>query len=272
MSAAPLPGHVAFIMDGNGRWARSRGLLRLNGHRKGADSLRRIATHAARLGIPEVTFFALSCENFARRPRGEIDFLMDLLAEFMIGERETLARNDIRLKTIGRVDELPDRVQAEIDATVRGSAGHGGMVLRLALNYGARREILDGVRAAIEAVRAGRLSAEDIDEESFRSFLYDGEMSDPDLLVRTAGELRLSNFILWQASYTELWVTDVLWPDFDIPHFEEALRAFGARRRKFGAVDPVAPGARPPAGEGTASQRRTSAVSGSSGAAPPRRV
>ena len=240
MTGSPLPRHVAMIMDGNGRWARSRGWKRLRGHQQGAEALRKVARHAARLGIPELTFFALSTENYCRRPRVEIEFLMDLLVEFLVKEREELAANNIRLKTIGRIADLPRRVQEAIEATVSGSARHTGMVLRLALNYGGRQEILDGLRDALSKARAGLLDPGALDEASFRRFLYDPDMPDPDLLIRTAGEIRLSNFLLWQASYTEVWATDVLWPDFDVPHFDAGLRAFAARARKFGSLEPVA--------------------------------
>jgi undecaprenyl diphosphate synthase len=233
------PRHIAFIMDGNGRWARSRGFLRLRGHKEGAESLRRITRFAARAGIPEVTFFALSTENYRRRPREEVSYLMGLLIDYLIGEREELAENNIRLVAIGRVEELPAEVQRELDITVRGSAHHTGMVLRLALNYGSRQEIADAALRLAEEVQAGRLQPSEIDEEALRRFLYDPAMPDPDLLVRTAGEFRLSNFFLWQASYTEVWVADVLWPEFDVKHLEAALAAYGRRDRKFGGVEPV---------------------------------
>jgi len=239
MAERPLPAHVALIMDGNGRWAKSRGFLRLRGHQEGAEALRRITRSAARTGIAEITFFALSTENFLRRPRAEIKFLMGLLRDYLIQERGELEENNIRLKTIGHVEALPEEVQREMDITVRGAAAHTGMVLRLALNYGSRQEIADGVRRIAEAARAGRLDPAALGEEDLRRFLYDPEMPDPDLLIRTAGELRLSNFFLWQASYAELYVTGVLWPDFDVQHFEEALRAFAVRRRKFGAIEPA---------------------------------
>ena len=262
MAKPILPRHVAFIMDGNGRWARSRGFLRLRGHEMGAESLRRITRYAARIGIPEVTFFALSTENFRRRPRPEVGFLMGLLEDYMIREREELEENNIRLKTLGHLEELPERVQKETAITVQGSAHHTGMVLRLALNYGSRREIMDGVRKAAEAILAGRVDPASLGEDEFRRFLYDPEMSDPDLLIRTAGEMRLSNFFLWQLSYTELWVTDVLWPEFDVPHFEEALRVFTGRPRKFGSLDPAPAGPRGGTVEGQTFRMAEPVVSG----------
>jgi undecaprenyl diphosphate synthase len=239
-SRANLPRHVAFIMDGNGRWAKSRSLLRLKGHERGAEALSKITRHAARIGIPEVTFFALSTENYRRRPQEEIEFLMGLLRNYLIGERKELAENNIRLRAIGRTGELPRSVQEELEETMRGSRSNTGMILRLALNYGSRQEIVDAVRKAAGEAVVGRIDPAAICEDSFRRFLYDPEMTDPDLLIRTAGEYRLSNFFLWQASYAELWVTEALWPDFDVPLFEEALRAYGKRERKFGAVEPSA--------------------------------
>ena len=231
-----LPRHVALIMDGNGRWASRFGFLRPRGHQEGAAALRRITRHAARIGIQEVTFFALSTENFLRRPRAEVAFLMALLKEYLIGERTELVENNIRLVTIGRTEEFPEDVRREIATTVHGSSHHTGMTLRLALNYGARQELLEGIRRLAREAAEGRLAPDSIVEEDLRRVLYDPRMQDPDLLIRTGGEMRLSNFLLWQASYTELSVSDVLWPDFDVHHFEEALEDFARRDRKFGAI------------------------------------
>ncbi len=236
--AEPLPRHLAIIMDGNGRWARSRGLLRLRGHERGAESLRRVTRYCARSGISDVTFFALSTENYTRRPRREVNFLMKLLKDYLIGERQELADGNIRLKSIGRTDELPGEVQEVLRVTEAETRGHDGMILRLALNYGSRREIADAASKMARAVQEGRLDAGALDEESIRSFLYDPEMADPDLVVRTAGESRLSNFLLWQASYAEIFVTDVLWPEFDVGDVEQAIHFYVTRRRRFGAVEP----------------------------------
>jgi len=234
---------VAFIMDGNGRWARRQGFARLAGHEEGANSLRTLTRHCRSLGIPECTFFALSTENFTRRPRHEVHFLLGLLKRFLIGEREELTQNNIRLKAIGRVEEFPDDVRAELETTEQLTEAHDGMVLRLALNYGARQEILDAVNRLLSSrLRAGAGSGGPprdgrVSPDEFVRHLYDPEMSDPDLLIRTAGESRLSNFLLWQLSYAELWVTPALWPDFGVPGLEEALEAFRGRVRKFGAID-----------------------------------
>jgi undecaprenyl diphosphate synthase len=185
---------------------------------------------------------------------------MGLLKDFLIGERQELAENNIRLQAIGHTEELPADVQRELSTTVGGSSANTGMVLRLALNYGGRRELWDGVRRMAEAARAGTFDPGSLDENGFRRFLYDPDMPDPDLLVRTAGEARLSNFFLWQASYTEIHVSDVLWPDFDVEHFEEALRAYALRRRNFGAMEaipaPAARGRETPAARGVKSAPR----------------
>jgi undecaprenyl diphosphate synthase len=239
-----LPAHVAFIMDGNGRWARRRGLLRLMGHEEGAKSLRRITRYCRRQGIREITFYALSAENYQRRPAQEIDYLMRLLQRYLVEERPELEENNIRLKAIGDVEPFPASVRRELDETRRRTAGHDGMILRLALNYGSRQEILDAVRALLAEAVTGRFGPKELasfDEAQLRAHLADPEMIDPDLVVRTAGEYRLSNFLLWQSSYSELWITERLWPDFDVPDLEEALQAFVARERKYGAVSSGAP-------------------------------
>ena len=231
----PFPDHIAIIMDGNGRWARRRGWLRVRGHQEGIDSVRQVTTECARLGVRSLTLYAFSVENW-KRPRKEIAFLMKLLTEFLVAERPTLADNDIRLKAIGRVDDLPAEALAELRETERLTADHGGMVLRLALSYGARTELADAAKALALDVRAGRLDADAIDDETLRGYLYDPETPDPDLLIRTAGELRLSNFLLWQASYAELYVADCGWPEFREPQLHAALEAYAGRVRKFGGL------------------------------------
>jgi undecaprenyl diphosphate synthase len=238
-----LPRHVAFIMDGNGRWARRHGFVRVRGHREGAEALRRVTRYCRSLGIKEVTFFALSTENFARRPAREVRFLLGLLKRYLIEERAELLENNIQLRTIGHIEAFPGDVQTALEETERLTALETGMVMRLALNYGARREILDAVGNILRAVSSGELSpqrAQALAEADFRRYLHDPEMSDPDLLIRTGGESRLSNFLLWQSSYTEIWVTPLLWPDFDVEGVREALRAFDARVRKYGALGPPA--------------------------------
>ncbi len=234
-----LPRHIAFIMDGNGRWARSRGLKRLLGHENGASSLRRITRYCRAMGIPEITFFALSTENFQRRPRAEVGFLLRLLKSYLVSERSELLDNDIRLKHMGHVEAFPHDVIVELQETERLTRDKTGMILRLALNYGSRQEILDAVATVAREVSEGRLTEErvrELGESGLQRYLYDPEMTDPDLLIRTAGEYRLSNFLLWQSSYTEIWVTRDLWPDFDVPRLEEALCDYCARERKYGAI------------------------------------
>ncbi|MFM8291168.1 MAG: isoprenyl transferase [Planctomycetia bacterium] len=229
------PRHVAIIMDGNGRWAQQRGLPRIEGHRRGVATVRRITEHCARLGIGQLTLYCLSSENW-RRPEAELQFLMHLLEQYMIEERSLLMRERIRLAMIGRRDGLPDTTLAELDRTVAMCAANGGMRLCLAINYGSRGEIVDAARRLAAEAAAGRLDPATIDEEAFASRLDTAGMPDPDLLIRTAGEMRISNFLLWQISYAELWVTDVAWPDFSEADFDEAVAAFARRDRRFGGL------------------------------------
>ncbi|NBX30274.1 isoprenyl transferase [bacterium] len=234
-AADRLPRHVAIIMDGNGRWARSRGLPRIEGHRRGVATVRRITEHCARLGIEQLTLYCLSSENW-RRPAAELSFLMHLLEQYMIEERSLLMREGIRLAMIGRREGLPAATLEALDTTATLCASNTGMRLCLAINYGSRGEIVDAARRLAAEVRAGRLEPEAIDEELFASRLDTAGMPDPDLLIRTAGEMRISNFLLWQISYAELWVTDVAWPDFMERHLDEAFAAFAARERRFGGL------------------------------------
>ena len=230
-----LPRHVAIIMDGNGRWAQARGLPRIEGHRRGVATVRRITEHCARLGIEQLTLYCLSSENW-RRPAAELSFLMHLLEQYMIEERSLLMREGIRLAMIGRREGLPAATLEALDATVAMCAVNPGMQLCLAINYGSRGEIAAAARRLAEEVQTGRLDPAAIDEELFASRLDTAGMPDPDLLVRTAGEMRISNFLLWQISYAELWVTDVAWPEFTEAHLDEALAAFAGRERRFGGL------------------------------------
>ena len=236
-AAAPRPRHVAIIMDGNGRWARARGLPRIEGHRRGVASVRRITEHCARLGLEQLTLYCLSSENW-RRPAAEISFLMHLLEQYVIEERTLLMKERIRLSMIGRREGLPAGTLAEIDRTVELCAANDGMRLCLAVNYGSRAEIVEAARRLAGEVRDGRLDPAAIDEDVFAARLDTAGMPDPDLLMRTAGEMRISNFLLWQISYAELWVTDVCWPDFTEAHLDAALSAFAARDRRFGGLSP----------------------------------
>ena len=232
---ARLPRHIAIIMDGNGRWAVQRGLPRIEGHRRGVTSVRRITEHCARLGIEQLTLYCLSSENW-RRPAHELAFLMHLLEQYMIEERSLLMRERIRLSMIGRRDGLPPSTLEELDRTVELCAGNDGLRLCLAINYGSRAEIVDAARALAQEARDGRLDPWQIDEAAVAARLDTAGMPDPDLLIRTAGEMRISNFLLWQISYAELWVTDVTWPDFAEPHLDAAIAAFAARDRRFGGL------------------------------------
>jgi len=239
---ARLPRSVAIIMDGNGRWASQRGLPRHAGHEAGAKIVRRIVTEAAALGLEALTLYSFSIENW-RRPRDEVNGLMHLYAEYLIGERETVMANNIRLRHFGRRDGLPASVLRELDESVRVSANNTGMYLCLALNYGSRTEMTDAVRSIARKVAEGRLAPEDIDEELISNSLDSAGVPDPDLLIRTSGELRLSNFLLWQVSYAEFYVTDVYWPDFTEEEFHKAIRAYAHRQRRFGGLTRKAPSA-----------------------------
>jgi undecaprenyl diphosphate synthase len=235
LDPARLPRHVAIIMDGNGRWAQQRGLPRIEGHRRGVSSVRATIEECCRLGIGQLTLYCLSVENW-KRPQEELDFLMTLLRHYLIEERAEIMEQNIRFTTIGRQSELPAAVIHEIDENVRLSRKNTGMVLCLAINYGGRAELVDAVRSLAEQVRQGKLDPSDIDETTVSDALYTGGMSDPDLLIRTAGELRVSNFLLWQISYAELWVTDQCWPEFDRTCLHAALRDFANRERRFGGL------------------------------------
>jgi undecaprenyl diphosphate synthase len=230
-----LPAHVAIIMDGNGRWARQRGLPRVEGHARGVHSVRATVEECCRLGVGQLTLYCLSSENW-KRPQAELDFLMALLEQYLVQERAEILEQNIRFCTIGRRTDLPPQVLKEIDENVRLSRDNTGMRLCLAINYGARTEILDAVRTLAQQVRDGSLSPEQIDEAAISGALYTAGMPDPDLLVRTAGEMRVSNFLLWQISYAELWVTEKCWPDFDRATLHQALHDYARRERRFGGL------------------------------------
>jgi len=230
-----LPEHIAIIMDGNGRWAKQKGFSRIRGHNAGANTVREIAEEAARLGIKQLTLYAFSTEN-KKRPALEINFLMRLLKSYLVKERERLMKNNIRFTAIGRLNELPSLVQKELTKTMEMTAGNKGTILCLALNYGGRAEILDAVKKIAADVKNNSLSPDKINEETIKKHLYQPEMKDPDLLIRTANEMRISNFLLWQISYTELWITPVLWPDFTKEHLQQAINDYGKRERRFGGI------------------------------------
>jgi undecaprenyl diphosphate synthase len=231
-----LPRHVAIIMDGNGRWARQRGLPRIEGHRRGVAAVRATIEECCRLGVGQLTLYCLSSENW-KRPKAELDFLMTLLRTYLVAERAEIMEQNIRFRTIGRREGLPGEVLEEMDENIRRSRDNRGMILCLAINYGGRTELVDACRTLAERVRRGELRPEDIDETALSDALYTGGMSDPDLLIRTAGEMRVSNYLLWQISYAELWVTDKCWPDFDAELLRQALRDYAGRTRRFGGIE-----------------------------------
>jgi len=231
------PHHIAVIMDGNGRWAQQRGLPRIEGHRRGVSSVRRTTEECTRLGIEQLTLYCLSSENW-KRPQRELDFLMHLLEQYMIEERTLLLNERVRVSLIGRREGIPDQVLEEVDRTVELTRNNPGLRLCLAINYGARAEIVDAARALARDVQQGVLQSDDIDEEQLAARLYTAGMSDPDLLIRTAGEMRVSNYLLWQISYSEIWVTPKCWPDFDEATLHSAIRDFAGRDRRFGGLSP----------------------------------
>src|SRR4051812_2964533 len=222
-------------MDGNGRWARERGLPRHEGHRRGVVSVRSTIEECCRLGIGQLTLYCLSSENW-KRPQVELDFLMALLHQYLIEERVEILEQNIRFTVIGQRTGMPDEVLREMDENIRLSRDNTGLTLCLAINYGGRTELVDAVRAIAERVRRGELDPADVDEVLLGESLYTAGMPDPDLLIRTAGEMRVSNFLLWQISYAELWVTQRCWPDFDVPTLHQALRDYAGRERRFGGL------------------------------------
>lgn len=232
-----LPRHVAIVMDGNGRWATRRGLVRLEGHRRGKDSVRAVIDTARELGIPYLTLFAFSNENW-QRPNGEVRFLMSLLRRYLVTEHKRMMKRDIRLVVVGDRSRLPAPVRNALDETVELTAGNRSMTVVLALSYGGRQEIVEATRRIAGEVAAGRMTPEQIDERAFEERLDSAGLPDPDLLIRTSGELRLSNFCLYQLAYTELYFTDTLWPEFREREFLTALEAYQARERRFGTIDP----------------------------------
>ena len=236
----PFPAHLAVIMDGNGRWAQKQGFKRVFGHEKGVKAVRTIVTECARMGVESLTLYAFSVENW-KRPEHEIRFLMGMLERFLIDERSTLMENNVRLRGLGRLDDLPEGALRELRCTENLTASNNGMLLRLALSYGSRTELGDALQRYGAAVLAGHEDPKLANEETLRRYLYDAHTPDPDLLIRTAGELRLSNFLLWQSSYTELYVTETCWPDFGREDLLAALRAYASRNRKFGGLNTPAP-------------------------------
>jgi undecaprenyl diphosphate synthase len=231
-----LPAHVAIIMDGNGRWAKQRNYPRLLGHRAGINTVRNVVEACAQLGLEALTLYAFSVENW-KRPRNEVEGLWRLLRFFLRKEVANLLRNDIQLMAIGRIESLPDAVQAELQEAIDKTSSNRGMRLNLAINYGGRTELVDAVNAMIENARdEGNLNALEVTEESIADHLYTAGQKDPDLLIRTSGEMRISNFLLWQIAYSELYVTETLWPDFSRRDLLEAISEYQNRERRFGGL------------------------------------
>jgi undecaprenyl diphosphate synthase len=226
-----LPAHVAVIMDGNGRWAAQRHLPRVEGHRAGTEAVRETVETGARLGLEVLTLYAFSIENW-KRPAAEVSTLMVLLKRYLRSELETLLKNDIRFQVIGRMEELASDIQQELHRAIERTAANRGMPFNIALNYGGRAEIVDAARRAMQS----GLRPEQLDEEQFARFLYTAGQPDPDLLIRTSGEMRVSNYLLWQIAYAEIYVTDTLWPDFRRRHLLEAVLAYQKRERRYGGI------------------------------------
>lgn len=234
-----LPRHIAIIMDGNGRWANQRNLPRIRGHENGARRVRDIVTHCARLGIDVLTLYCFSTENW-KRPQDEVEFLMALYVEYLAAERQTIMGNNVRFRHVGRREGLPESVLTKMDETVAMSEGNTGLTLCLALNYGSRDEIIDATRAIAKDVERGSLSPDQIDEALISRSLYTAGLPDPDLLIRTANERRVSNFLLWQISYAEIHVSKKLWPDFDSDDLNAAIKDYAGRERRFGNIEEFA--------------------------------
>ena len=230
-----LPKHVAIIMDGNGRWAKQRRLPRTVGHRRGLESLRTVVRTASRLGVKYLTLFTFSAENW-NRPKSEVDTIMRYLGRFLRTEIPEFNSYNVQLDAIGQIERLPQKVQDQLSKTKETLSNNDGMTMVLALSYGARQEMIDATRAIADKVKKGELSPSQINEEVISNHLYTNEIPDPELLVRTSGEMRISNFLLWQISYAELVITDTLWPDFRAPQLYDALEAYAKRHRRFGKV------------------------------------
>lgn len=237
LSVGQIPRHIAIIMDGNGRWAQRKGLPRVEGHRQGAETTVKVARCCAEFGIESLTLYSFSMENW-KRPKAEIDALMQLYGQYLVQIRPRLMRNDVRLVHLGRLAGLPEAVQTELIKTVEMTAANAGMVLALALNYGGRAEIVDATRKIAHEYKQGRLRLKDIDEDCIGRHLYTAgpPLPDPDLLIRTANQMRVSNFLLWQISYSEFYITKTLWPDFNQACLDKAIFAYAKRDRRFGGI------------------------------------
>lgn len=236
MEKAPPVSHIGIIMDGNGRWARSRGLSRIDGHKAAESSIHDAVDYCGSLGIKYLTLFAFSTENW-KRPKAEVSFIMFLLSRFIKRNIDNLDENNVRILATGRLNDLPPKPLADLEAAIARTRSNDGLNLILALSYGGRAEIVDAVAKLAEEIGSGRREASDITEDAISSYMYHPDVPDPDLIIRTSGEQRLSNFLLWESAYSELYFTDVLWPDFRRKHLEEALEDYMTRNRRFGDID-----------------------------------
>ena len=228
-----IPQHIAVIMDGNGRWAARRGFSRIEGHRAGIKTAREVMQAASDLGVKVLTLYTFSTENW-KRPKTEVSALFKLLEYYLGSEGDKLLKNNIRFQVIGRLRELPDSLRRKLEAQIEKTKNNTGLILNLALNYGGRPEIIDAVCNIVKDVREGKIGPGDIDEKSFADYLYTGSLPDPDLLIRTSGEFRISNFLLWQIAYSEICVVEKLWPDFTKEDFKKCVLDYQARERRFG--------------------------------------
>ncbi len=231
-----IPRHIAIIMDGNGRWAEQKGQSRIFGHRQGGKTVEKVAVHCVNLGVEALTLYSFSIENW-KRPKAEVDALMHIYTRYLVAIRPMLERNNVKLVHLGTLEKLPAQLIKELDKTLELTARNTGMRLALALNYGGRDEIVHAVKTIASECKNGKLSLDDIDQNCISSHLYTKALPDPDLLIRTASELRVSNFLLWQISYSEFYVTDIYWPDFIEPELEKAILAYSKRVRRFGQTD-----------------------------------
>jgi len=235
LAVEQMPRHIAIIMDGNGRWAEKRNLPRAEGHRQGGKTVEKIALHCVNIGIESLTLYTFSIENW-KRPKSEIDALMHLYSQYLIGIRSMLRKNNVKLVHLGRLEQLPSTVQTELTKTMNLTSANTGMILALALNYSGRAELVDATQKIAEKYKNGQLTFEEIDERCISEHLYKPALAEPDFLIRTANEQRVSNFLLWQISYSEFYVTKTLWPDFNESDLEEAILAYSQRERRFGDI------------------------------------
>lgn len=235
LSTENIPKHIAIIMDGNGRWAKKRGLPRVAGHREGMNVIREIVSTSNELGVKVLTLYAFSTENW-KRPKTEVDFLMRLPERFLSAELPKLIEENVVVRITGNRDKLPEYTIRAVNKAIDETKENNGLILNFALNYGSRSEIIDGMKSLYKEIEEGRMDVNDLSESVLSDHLMTSDLPDPDLLIRTSGEIRLSNFMLWQLAYSEFWFTDVLWPDFSRDHFKEAVSVYQKRRRRYGGV------------------------------------